>query len=152
LETLPHRILHLMLRPILYVMLRVLLVIDDAAYWLDKHIKTELRKPRTTPEEVERLIESYLSSGSSSSDISNFVKSNGFSYSEQFYDDYWQRSTSEQSYKLIGKENHIKSYTVAWIKNIGKDLLFVHDIRIIFYLDEQNRLVEYVIERIITVL
>ena len=142
------RIVALILKPIAYLVVIMLAEIDRAAHWLDKRFDTKLRRWKITVDEVKVLIEANLPIGSRSENVFAFLKEWRFSYWEEFndYSSEYEYMKNVNREELPRRREIIKKYTGAWMRNVGKDLLFRWDIRIIFYFDEGNSLVEYEVE------
>lgn len=66
----------------LYVLLSILVFIDNAAYWSDKRFNTRFRKPKITVPELEKLIDTNLPIGSSVAEVLAFLKLHNLPHSE----------------------------------------------------------------------
>jgi hypothetical protein len=140
------RIVHVTMTPIACAYLCGMALIDAIAITLDRTFNTQLRTPKTTADEVEHLIASHISIGSSSAEIFAFLKLHGILHDEQVEEVVISISPHLKHPKLDRKTEFIRKRVVAWINNIGRWLLYTDDIFILFYLDEQNNLIEYIVD------
>jgi hypothetical protein len=88
------------------------------------------------------LINTHLSVGSNILEIHSFLETHKFDYKDELFEDIKYLITDSSSNKLKEAKG-IEKRQVAWINNVDGILLGTNDIRVIFYLDEQNNPVTF---------
>lgn len=96
--------------------------VDLAARCLDWAFHTQLRKPKITVEEVERLVETNLPLGSSVPEIRAFMDHHKIRHFNEVHTVIGFRDTDWENPKIAGKKDIIKKTIVGWIENIGRYL------------------------------
>ena len=141
---LPLRILLIPLIPFAYLLFRMLAFVDNVADWFDCRFHTQFRTPKISYEEVECLVETYIQPGSTIVEILSFLELFNLPHSAPrsiVDDEYW--SYRSKANRLELESERIKGTIGATVENTGKSLLIRSDIQILFYYDDQNRLVKY---------
>ncbi len=103
-----------------------------------------------TVPQVEVLLAKEMPVGASTKQITSFLDAHGMTYWEpkdipQPFLDRPERSTDFSNHKLDGKRVRIKREMIAKVPGIRDRFLVERSIFIHFYLDEDNRLVEYLV-------
>jgi hypothetical protein len=130
--------------PFFYLLIHIMILVDKVAYWLDRRFHTQFRTPEITQEEVECLIETYIQPDSTNEEILFFLKLFNLRHSEPrsiVDDEFWSYHAKANGFEQ--ESERIKGTIGATVENTGKSLLVRGDIQILFYYDDQNRLVKY---------
>lgn len=141
------RILFNLTIPFWIIVLFILMFLELAARWLDQTVHTGLTRPKISVEEVECLIETYIQLGSTSDEAVAFLELFDLPHSELLPSErFVSRSFTPKDDELLEYRNRSKTCLSAGVKNVGKSLLFTDDLRLLFFFDDQNKLVAYTVE------